>query len=63
MAGEFDQAKGRAKEAAGALTDDDDLKAEGKVDKASGRLKDAVEGVKDKVHDVIDDVRDRTNRS
>jgi uncharacterized protein YjbJ (UPF0337 family) len=63
MAGEFDQAKGRAKEAAGALTDDEDLKAEGKTDKAAGRLKDAVEGVKDKVHDVIDDVRSRANRS
>ena len=31
MAGEMDEAKGRAKEAAGALTDNDDLKAEGKV--------------------------------
>ena len=64
MAGEFDEAKGRAKEAAGA-TDRrrQDLKAEGKTDKAAGKLKDVVEDVKDKVEDVIDDVRDRANRS
>ena len=59
MAGEFDEAKGRVKEAAGDLADDPDLKAEGKTDKAAGRLKDKVEDVKDKVTDVIDNVRDR----
>ena len=62
MAGEFDETKGRAKEAAGALTDDDDLKNEGKVDKAAGKLKDVVDNVKDKVEDVIDNVRDRADR-
>ena len=62
MAGEMDETKGRAKEAAGALSDNDDLKAEGKADQASGRLKDAVDTVKDKVEDVIDNVRDRAKR-
>jgi uncharacterized protein YjbJ (UPF0337 family) len=62
MAGEADEAKGRMKEAAGDLTDDDDLKAEGKVDKASGRLKDKIDDVKDKVEEGIDKVRDRFNR-
>jgi uncharacterized protein YjbJ (UPF0337 family) len=62
MAGEFDEAKGRAKEAAGALTDDDDLKNEGKVDKTSGKMKDVVDNVKGKVEDAIDNVRDRANR-
>ena len=38
-----DDAKGRVKEAAGSLTGDDDLKREGKVDKASGAVKDGVE--------------------
>ena len=37
-----DEAKGRIKEAAGDLTDDKDLKREGKVDKASGKAKDVV---------------------
>jgi uncharacterized protein YjbJ (UPF0337 family) len=49
-----DDAKGRIKEAAGSLTDDEDLKNEGKVDRASGAIKDKVEGavdaVKDKLH-------------
>jgi len=59
MAGEFDEAKGRVKEAAGDLTDDDDLKSEGKVDRASGTVKDKVEDVKDTVHDGIDKVKDK----
>lgn len=49
----MDEAKGRAKEAAGSLTDDDDLKNEGKADRASGKVKDAVDGVKDKVHETL----------
>ena len=44
-----DEAKGRIKEAAGDLTGDDDLKREGKADKAAGKVKDAVDSVKDKV--------------
>lgn len=47
MAGEWDKAKGRTKEAAGSLTDDDSLKREGKVDKASGTAKDKVDGAAD----------------
>lgn len=60
MAGTFDEAKGRAKEAAGSLSDNDDLKREGKADRAAGTVKDAVESVKDKVNDVVDKVRDRS---
>jgi uncharacterized protein YjbJ (UPF0337 family) len=44
-----DDAKGRLKEAAGSLTDDEDLKREGKVDKATGKAKEGVEKVADKV--------------
>jgi uncharacterized protein YjbJ (UPF0337 family) len=54
---EWDEAKGRAKEAVGDLTDDDDLKREGKLDKVAGKAKDAVENAKDKVQDAIDDRR------
>jgi len=53
MSGSGDEAKGRIKEAAGDLTDDDDLKREGKVDKATGKVKDAVDDVKDKVQDTF----------
>lgn len=49
MGGEMDEAKGRMKEAAGDLTDDDELKREGKVDRATGSVKDAVDKVSDKV--------------
>ena len=49
MSGEADQAKGRMKEAAGALTGDKDLKNEGKVDQAAGKVKEAVDKVKDKL--------------
>jgi uncharacterized protein YjbJ (UPF0337 family) len=51
--GAFDDAKGRLKEAAGDLTDDKDLKNEGKVDRASGEVKDKVGDVADKVKETI----------
>ena len=49
----FDEMKGRAKEAAGDLTDDDDLKKEGKVDRAGGAIKDKVDKATDKVKDAV----------
>jgi uncharacterized protein YjbJ (UPF0337 family) len=51
--GTTDDAKGRIKEAAGDLTDDQDLKNEGKVDKATGKVKDAVGDVSDTIKDKI----------
>lgn len=48
-----EDAKGRAKEAAGALTGDEDLKREGKVDQASASTKDKVDKATDKVKDAI----------
>ena len=47
--GNMDEAKGRFKEAAGDLTGDDDLKNEGKVDRASGTVKGKVGQAADKV--------------
>jgi uncharacterized protein YjbJ (UPF0337 family) len=51
--GTKDDLKGRAKEAAGDLTDDDSLKNEGKVDRASGSVKDKVGDAADKVKDTL----------
>ena len=48
-----DDAKGRIKEAAGDLTDDKDLKREGKVDQASGKAKDKIDDVGDKAKDLV----------
>ena len=47
--GVVDNAKGRAKEAAGDVTGNDKLKSEGKVDRGKGKVKDAVDKVADKV--------------
>jgi uncharacterized protein YjbJ (UPF0337 family) len=51
--GTADDLKGRAKEAAGDLTDDDSLKNEGKVDRAQGSVKDKVGDAADKVKDTL----------
>jgi uncharacterized protein YjbJ (UPF0337 family) len=53
MAGEMDKVKGRAKEAAGAATDDDDLRREGKIDQAAGKTKDAIEEGVDKAKEAV----------
>jgi uncharacterized protein YjbJ (UPF0337 family) len=45
----FDDLKGRAKEAAGDLTDDESLEREGKVDRATGTVKEKLDDVADKV--------------
>ena len=49
----LDDAKGRVKEAAGDLTDDKDLKREGKIDQASGTVKDKVGDAADKVKETV----------
>ena len=49
----FDDAKGRIKEAAGDLTNDDSLKNEGKVDQAAGTIKEKIGDAADKVKDVV----------
>jgi uncharacterized protein YjbJ (UPF0337 family) len=49
MVDNYDDMKGRVKEAAGDLTDDPDLKQEGKVDQLKGKAKDLVDKVGDKL--------------
>jgi uncharacterized protein YjbJ (UPF0337 family) len=51
--GTTDKLKGHVKEAGGDLTGDDDLKREGKVDRASGTVKDKVGDAADKVKDAL----------
>jgi uncharacterized protein YjbJ (UPF0337 family) len=51
--GTADDLKGRTKEAAGDLNDDQGLKNEGKVDRATGSVKDAAGDVSDKVKDAV----------
>ena len=52
-----DEGKGRLKEAAGSLTDNDELRREGKTDQAKSSVKDKVDKVADKAKDALD--RDR----
>jgi uncharacterized protein YjbJ (UPF0337 family) len=51
--GDADEAKGRLKEAAGDLTDNEDLKNEGKVDRTQGKVKDAIGNAGNKVKDLL----------
>jgi len=55
--GKADEVKGRVKEAAGALTGDEELKREGQRDQAVGQVKQAAEKVIDKVKDAVKSVK------
>ena len=52
--GTIDQAKGAAKDALGKATNDDKLRAEGKLDKVKGKVETAVGNAKDTVRDLRD---------
>ncbi len=56
IAGVGKEIKGAVKDAAGAVTGDTKLQAEGKADKAAGKVQNTVGGAKD-------GVRDATNKS
>ena len=61
MDNDLDQAKGRIKQAAGDLTDDEDLKREGKADESAGKVKEFLSDTKDKADDLVDKVKDKVN--
>ena len=48
-----DEAKGRIKEAAGDLMDDDELKREGKADRIGATIKEKTDEVVDKAKDLL----------
>ena len=53
MSGKTDVVKGRIKEAAGALTGNDKLRAEGKTDQAVGKTKQAVQKTADTIKKAV----------
>jgi uncharacterized protein YjbJ (UPF0337 family) len=53
MSGKTDVVKGRIKEAAGALTGNDELRAEGRTDQAVGKAKQAVQKTADTVKKAV----------
>lgn len=54
--------KGRAKEAAGDVTKDEDLKREGQADQGAARFKDKVDKAADKVKDAVAGDNDKKDR-
>jgi uncharacterized protein YjbJ (UPF0337 family) len=70
MSAQSNQAKGHAKEAAGLLTGNEDLQAEGKAERVAGetqeqtdKVKDTVEGGLDKVQHALNDVLDKATQA
>lgn len=51
-----EELKGRAKEAAGAATDDEELQQEGQADQASSSLKKGAEKLKDKANEAANKI-------
>jgi uncharacterized protein YjbJ (UPF0337 family) len=62
MDSNLDQVKGRAKQAAGDLTDNKDLKREGKADENAGKAKEFVADMKDKADNVIEKAKDKVTK-
>jgi uncharacterized protein YjbJ (UPF0337 family) len=58
MGGKADVVKGRLKEAAGALTGNDKLRAAGKTDQAVGKVEQIAEKAVDKVEQAVKKVRE-----
>ncbi len=56
MGGTTKKAKGRVKQAVGAITNDADLQREGKRDERVGSLQDKADDATDAVHDKVDAV-------
>ena len=53
MSGKADKAKGRVKEAIGALTGDRKLKRQGRIDQAAGDVKDASDKMVDRIKNTM----------
>jgi len=63
MGSKSDDLKGRAKEAVGDLTDNEDLKREGQADRAGGKVKEVIEDVGEKAERLVDDIKDKVQGS
>jgi uncharacterized protein YjbJ (UPF0337 family) len=63
MSAEADDMKGRAKEAAGALTGDDELKREGQLDQVAASAKSRVSEAAEKLDKAIDHVKEKAERA
>ncbi len=57
-----DKIKGKAKETAGDITNNQELKAKGLVDQAKGKIKEVSEDVKDTVEEVKEKIEDKLEK-
>lgn len=62
MSGKTDELKGRVKEAAGAIADDDKMRREGKTDQAVGKVKQGFEKAVDKTKEKIEELNERSGK-
>lgn len=58
----IEKLKGKAKEAMGERTGNEDLRAEGQADQASGATKEKVDNAGDRVNDTVDSAKDKFNK-
>lgn len=58
MGEKLDDLKGRAKEAAGDMSDNEDLEREGQIDQAKAKVKDKASRATDEVGDKVKDITD-----
>ena len=56
---DLDQAKGRVKQAVGDLTDDDELRREGKIDQRAGKAKEKVGELEEKAERAINTAKEK----
>lgn len=61
LEGKKDQVQGRAEEAAGDLTGNQDMQAKGEGHQTEGKAKEAVDSAKEKLNDGIDKLSDKAN--
>ncbi|MGZ4590637.1 MAG: CsbD family protein [Actinomycetes bacterium] len=63
MGAKSDQVKGHAKEAAGVLTGDTDLEAEGRTDRRTGEADEKIDHATDKAEAVVDKTKDKVQEA
>jgi uncharacterized protein YjbJ (UPF0337 family) len=57
-----DQVTGKIKQAVADLTDDKDLRKEGKADQKAGDAKEFLDNTKDKMDDLVDKAKDKLTK-
>ncbi len=62
MGEETDKAKGRIKQAAGALTGDDETRREGEREERKGQLKGTLDDAVDRAEDALESMKDKVSR-